>query len=183
MTMFSNKMLCRETSCRQSRVCSETRMPSRKTEGFCTGAGRRFSRLLQVAWSELRRRFFPFPAAATGCRPMFIPSAVFCLFPFPAAETGWVVRQPEKVVFASLFSIFFGSFQKAFFRAGVNITVIFFAADMMTVKPGLFARSWRCVATFGNFPAVFACQRRSLVRFEYAAVKKFRKIFRIVAFD
>lgn len=148
MTMFSNKMLCRETSCRQSRVCSETRMPSRKTEGFCTGAEPRFQivpklfedGVFRVCCRLLGRNFvgvsFRFLRRRQGCRPMFIPSAVFCLFPFPAAETGWVVRQPEKVVFASLFSIFFGSFQKAFFRAGVNITVIFFAADMMTVKPG-----------------------------------------------
>ena len=91
--MFSNKMLCRETSCRQSRVCSKSlpengRLLRRVRTAFSNCAktfwGRRFLRLLQAVSPELRRRSFPFLVPATGCRP--------------------VVRQPEKRLFL-LFSV------------------------------------------------------------------------------
>lgn len=133
-----------------------------KTEGFCAGSEPRF----QIVPKLFEGGVFAFAASCfAGTSSAFL--SVSCAgnrLPSCCPATG------KAVVFA--FSAFFGSFQKAFFRVGVNITVIFFVADMMTVKPDLFARSFDdALQRLDDFPVVFACQRRGLVQFEYAVVK------------
>lgn len=139
-----------------------------KTEGFCAGSEPRF---------QIVPKLFEGGVFCVCCK-LFRRNFVGVPFRFLCRQQVAVLLsgQPEKRLFL-LFPHFFGSFQKAFFRVGVNITVIFFVADMMTVKPDLFARSFDdALQRLDDFPVVFACQRRGLVQFEYAVVKKFRKI-------
>lgn len=123
MTMFSNKMLCRETSCRQSRVCSETRMPSRKTEGFCTGAEPRFQivpklfedGVFRVCCRLLGRNFVGVSFRFLRRRQV----AVRCLYLPPFSASFRFLRRKRvglsgnrKKLFSLLFSAFFSALFK-----------------------------------------------------------------------
>lgn len=123
---------------------------------------RRFSRLLQVTLSELHRRSFLFSVPEVVGLSGNWKSSCFCFF----------------------FCYSFSSFLKTFFRAGVNVIVIFFAADLMIAMLSLFAPSFGdMLPRLDDFPVVFVCQCRGLIKFEYAAVKhagKFSVLLRLI---
>lgn len=173
MMMFSNKMLCREISCRQSRICSETKA-FLKTEGFYTGIKPYF---------QIVPKLFESGAFHVCCRS---PYRNFIDVPFCFLCRRWLgyLVIGKVVVFASFFCYSFSSFLKTFFRAGVNVIVIFFAADLMIAMLSLFAPSFGdMLPRLDDFPVVFVCQCRGLIKFEYAAVKhagKFSVLLRLI---